>query len=127
MAIKHEKPEVGQILYSLNVGNAARRSEQNLTPVEVVKVGRKYFTCKPEGGSRYSETQYHLDDWTEKSDYSVNSVLFTSPQEWEDEKESIQICKKIWKAFEYGKNVEKLSISDLRLIENVLDRNTIED
>ena len=40
------KPVVGQVLYSLNVGNAARNCGQVLTPVTVVSVGRKYFKVK---------------------------------------------------------------------------------
>lgn len=38
-------PQVGQTLYSLNIGNAARNCEQKLKPVIVRKVGRKYFEC----------------------------------------------------------------------------------
>ncbi len=56
------KPAVGQVLYSLNVGNAARGRERVLTPVVVIKVGRKYFTCRPEGKDSWADVQYHLSD-----------------------------------------------------------------
>lgn len=39
------KPKLGDILYSLNINNAARNVKQELTEVTVTKVGRKYFTC----------------------------------------------------------------------------------
>jgi len=81
------KPVVGQTLYSLNVGNAARKTEQKLTPVIVTKVGRKYFTT----GEGWNSCQYHLDDWCEKNEYSATSVVYESPQCWEDEKDCMII------------------------------------
>jgi hypothetical protein len=115
-----EKPKVGQTLYSLNVGNAARGVQQKLTPVKVIKVGRKYFTCRPEGGSRWLEMQYYLDRWNEKSDYSANSVLYSNPQEWEDEKEAAEICHFIYKFFNYGLNRTNVPLETLRKIKEML-------
>ena len=94
-------PTIGQTLYSLNVGNAARRIPQTLKPVVVTKVGRKYFTV----GEGWRATEYHLHDWREKSDYMANSRLYASEQEYADEKETSEICGRIAKAFEHGKNI----------------------
>lgn len=110
-------PTVGQRLFSLNVGNYARNTEQKLTPVIVSKVGRKYFTCKRE--DYHLETQYHLEDWREKTEYCVNSALYESEQAWEDEKEAAQLCKQIHQAFEYGRN-PNLPVSTLRQIAALL-------
>ena len=115
-----KKPEVGQTLYSLNVGNAARRRPQILTPVVVTKVGRKYFTCKPEVGNKWQEVQYHLDGWYEKTDCIPDSVLYINPQEWEDVNETNRICNMIGNAFRYGHNKSKLSLQQLRAIEQVI-------
>lgn len=105
-------PKIGDILYSLNVGNMAMHTEQKLTPVTVTKVGRKYFTCT----SRYGEeTAYNLSDWSEKeTEYIANTLLYKTKQEWEDEKEMAKICKHLYEAFEYGNNNLKIPLEKLR-------------
>ena len=110
-----DKPKVGDILYSLNVGNAARNTEQVLTPVEVTKVGRKYFYA----GEGWRETQYHIDDWCENTNYSARSLLYKTEQEWYDEKESTAICRYISKSFDYSRNKLGLSLDQLRRIEAI--------
>jgi len=114
-----EKPKVGQTLYSLNVGNAAIRTEQKLTPVKVIKVGRKYFTCCPEGGSRWQETQYYIDGWHEKYVYSRQSVLYSSPQEWKDEKEAAEIFRFLHHFFSFWFNQDNVSLETLRKIKGL--------
>lgn len=113
-----EKPKVGQILYSLNVENAARGREQVLTPVKVVKVGRKYFTCK-ENGSPW-KTQYHIDGWREKTDYPPNSKLYRNPQEWEDEKQSDTLLNGIRIAFRLWSG-KKYTLDQLRRIKEIME------
>ena len=109
-------PKVGQTVYSLNVGNAARHNEQVLTPVVVTKVGRKYFTV----GEGWRATQFHISDWSEKTEYSPCAALYESEQEWLDEKESGDLCREIARAFEYGKNSRDLPLSSLREIGKIL-------
>ncbi len=90
MMIPRPTLAVGQTLYDLNVGNAARNCEQKLTKVLVTKVGRTYFYCA-EVGSRF-ETAYHLDDWREKSGgYASTHYLYASEQEWRDEVEATKL------------------------------------
>lgn len=107
------KPKVGQIIYSLNVGNDVRGCEQVLTPMIVSKVGRKYFTCDPEGCNW--GTQFYLDDWREKSEYTSNHCLYENKQEvkkWEDEKikdELIRIIKVQFNYYnKYGIDLDKV-------------------
>lgn len=116
------KPKVGQILYSLNIGNAAKNHEQKLTKVEVTKVGRKYFTCKLDKTS-YWETKYYIDTWHERTDYIADSCLYETPQEWKDESEAKKICQRIFHAFEYGHNKQGITLSDLRKIEEIIEEN----
>src|ERR1017187_3968452 len=80
------KPVVGQTLYSLNVGNAARNRPQALTTVVVTSVGRKFFTTQVEG-RKYSETKYRLDNWSEVTHYIPDTHLYLCEQDWIDEKE----------------------------------------
>lgn len=122
--MNRDKPKVGQILYSLNVGNAARHCKQKLTKVIVTKVGRKYFSCKDAGyaDNRGRETQYHLSNWREKTEYCIDSALYVSRREWEDEKEAIAICHMIGQeAFRYGRNKFSLSLETLREIKRLID------
>jgi hypothetical protein len=113
-----EKPKLGQTLYSLNIGYAARNREQKLTPVVVTKVGRKYFTCTKDG-STYG-TQYRLDDWGEKEEVRRHSKVYSSMKGWEDERDAGKICKKISDAFLYGGNRLKLPVDILRQIDSLI-------
>jgi CRISPR/Cas system-associated protein Cas10 (large subunit of type III CRISPR-Cas system) len=116
MAVR-QKPTVGQIVYSLNVGNAARRTEQVLTKKVVTSVGRKYFKIRRlEDTSALSETSYSIDGWHEKCDTCANSSLYESEQEWLDEREASNLCKVIGAAFEYGRNQKSIPLDKLRSI-----------
>lgn len=114
-------PKVGEVLYSLNVGNAARRVEQKLTPVTVTKVGRKYF----ETGSGYRPDRYHISDWRqENGGFSATSCLYESEQAWEDEKESVQIIVKIRDLFN-GFGGPKYSLDQLRRIKTIIEEGNV--
>lgn len=109
------KPIVGETLYSLNVGNAARDSEQVLTPVKVKSVGRRYFTVIGKYGW---EKKYYLDTWGEVSDYRADSCLYETEKEWKDEKEATDLHRKIKEHFVYKK---RLSLEQLRAINKIME------
>lgn len=116
-----DKPKVGQKLYSLNVGNAVSKwCPQELTEVEVKKVGTKYFYCGKPGFDGGRETQYYLDIWKEKGAYSPTSRLYETAKEWEEEVEARTISRVITDAFKYGRNRRGLSIEKLRRIADIL-------
>ena len=109
------KPVVGEILFSLNVGNSSRHTPQVLKPVKVCKIGRKYFsTHSPD--CDWLKTQFRLSDWTEHTEYSGNSRLYETEQEWEDEKEARKLNEKIHLKFRYATSNSNLSIETLRKI-----------
>ena len=114
------KPEIGQQLFSLNIGNAARNVEQKLTPVEVVKVGRKFFTCK--GTGRGNETQYHIDNWVENTEYCASSKLYENEQSWLDEKERRDLYDKIRDAFNHFRGSKDYTLEQLREIGEIIAR-----
>ena len=116
--IREMKPEIGQQLFSLNIGNAARIREQELTAVEVVKVGRKYFTCKVVG--RSCETQYLLDDWTEDTQYCASSKLYADEQSYYDEKERSGLYSKIRDAFDLYRGNKHYTLIQLREIAEII-------
>ena len=110
-------PKVGQILYSLNVGNASHRKEQKLTPVVVTKVGRKYFTCERVEGVWKDTTEYYLDDWAHRSNYTASSYLYVSEQEWFDEKEAYELRNELLSKM----HDKKLNLEQLRAVKNILE------
>jgi len=81
-----EKPKVGQIIYSVNMGNAARYSPKVLTEYEVVKVGRKYFSIEKADGQGWP-IQFRLDTWQQNTEYSSDHNLYETREEYELEKE----------------------------------------
>ena len=111
------KPILGETLYSLEAGNAARGNKSpKLTPVKVVKVGRKFFDCEGSEGS-YTNKTYHLDTWYQKTDYLANSQLFETIQEHMDQKERAELIFNIRWCFNSGSNVtEQISLENLRKI-----------
>lgn len=111
-------PVVGQTVWSLNVGNAARHREQKLTPTVVRKVGRKYFECSPETSPNW-RTTFHLDTWREKTDYCVDQNLYASPQDWEDERERYETSRLIGKAFDTWSN-KRFTLPQLRAAKEAL-------
>lgn len=116
-----KKPTVGQTLYSLNVGNAARGREQKLTPVVVTKIGRKYFTAIKDPDGFPIERPYRLDTWMENSNYAANEKLYETEQEWKDEKEARALSKTIGAAFECGRNKTEISLPWLRKIMAIIE------
>lgn len=113
------KPIIGETLYSLNIGNAAGRGrEQKLTPMIVYSVGRKYFTLKHPDWNRFVE--FHIDTWRQKTELCEDHQLYETEQQWLDEKEAATICQTIRNSFEYGHNVKKLPLTDLRKINEIL-------
>lgn len=110
------KPYVGQVLFSLNIGNAARWKPSVLTAVIVRSVGRKYFLCSPNEHPR-AETKYRIADWSEETGgYSATSHLYAHAKEWEDERECSELSKVIFSAFEYGSNKHGIPLEVLRQI-----------
>lgn len=114
-----KKPKVGQTLYSLNTGNAARNCEQKLTPVNVSRVGRKYFYCIQGDSAR--ETKYKLEDWKESTNYCCDSVLYESRQEREDEEERTRLKDKAREYFGAFGARKPVTLEKLRKIVKILE------
>ena len=114
------KPIVGETLYSLNIGNAVRLREQVLTPVKVLSVGRKYFKCAADGWE-HSPTEYRLENWVQRTEYSADSQLFESERAWIDEKEASDLHKRIVAAFSLYPRRELIPLEKLRAINSILE------
>lgn len=115
------KPVLGEKLWDLNVGNAARRGmPQVLTPVTVTKIGRKYFTCK-DADEWGREIDYHIETWEQKTEYCVDHRLYEAKEEYLDQKEGQEITKQISETFHWRKS-HNLSLGQLRAIKAILDQ-----
>ena len=125
MEVEKEEPKIDQVLYSLNIGNAARNCKQILKPVRVIKIGRKYFTViRVEKCWSAHRHQYRLDDWQEHTIHPKNSKLYRSEQEWEDEKESETLSDKIRAVFgNWG--IPNLTLSQLKDIMEIMKNESL--
>lgn len=112
------KPVVGQTVWSLKVGNAARNRKQELTPLIVRSVGKKYFKCSPEVWPNNLVT-FHLDTWREKTNYSADHELYANPQDWEDKRECNEISSLIGKAFNMW-STTRFTLTQLRAAKEAL-------
>lgn len=117
------KPVVGEKLFSLNIGNAARDRDQTLTPVMVTKVGTKYFSVKEVGREdSYFETRFKIENWEENTQFPKTQKLYESAEEFENEKLEYNICRDLHEAFEYGNNKYNVDLNVLILFRNHLLR-----
>ncbi len=117
-----KKPEVGQMMYAVNIGNNARYQEQKARRVQVISVGRKYVKAIPPELSAHPHmaVEYHIDTGFEKTEYSVRWKLYESEQAWADEKEAKEISEKIGKLFSrFGK--PPVSLEALRAVKAALN------
>lgn len=119
------KPTVGQTLWMLNVGNAARRDPQALTPVVVEKVGRKWFTVNIKGSrSRYDSERFSLDGWEQDNGgHVVNYTLYTCPNDWQMEQEAKNLWNRIRAVTDHYTR-PRLSLTCLRGIVALIDKET---
>ena len=86
----------------------------------MVKVGRKYFEVRLFG---YLTTiKFSLDGWLEVSDYSAGYKLYSTPQEWEDEKELKKLRKKLFDIFAYSYDQTELPLECLREIDAIITK-----
>lgn len=107
-------------MFSLNIGNAARGCAQELKPVVVKSVGRKYFQVESAIGEWIGATEFNLEDWREHSNYSASAMLYSSEQEWRDEKDAKHIFDKIRTEFSSWTPPKHILLSDLRAIAEIL-------
>lgn len=114
--MKKKTVAVGQTVYSLPIGNAARRGEQVLTPRVVTKVGRKYFYYE-----RYSyQVKISLDDFCDYAgEYTSTVKVYLSEQEWVDEGVATKLLEEVRRKVGM-RCTENLTIGQLNTILDIL-------
>lgn len=123
------KIQVGQTVYSLAIGNDARRNSKvrELTEYEVSKVGRKYFYIIREG-MYWRPVKFLLKDLSEVSEYCSNHRLFLSIDEYNDWCKRQDLSARIKSAFGRFASITRiLTIEDMELILEITDRAQMAD
>ena len=113
------KLKVGQIIWTLNVNDAARRREQILTEREITKVGSKYFYFK-EG---HREVKFHIETLREVSNYTSNYTIYLNDQDYYDQKHRYELLSKIKGKLETRYEVDGISLEKLGMIADILEVN----
>ena len=121
-------PKVGDRMFDKAIGNEARRSQGlQITEVEVVKVGRKYFVCQSldrVGTPIYKHTdiEYYIERgaYKQNTEYCQNHALYQSRQDIIDESEAISI-RDYLRAFFGSYGIPTLSLDALRKIKTVIE------
>lgn len=107
-----KKPKVGQILY------LKKDHEDELIPIEVTKVGRKYFYASRDIEYSFYEHKYNLSNWV-FSDWPYSGKVYESKQAYEDEKELFQLHKKLYQLFQRAPG--DFSLDQLKRVDAILD------
>ena len=110
------KPKVGDILYQL----PTRNKDAKLVQVQVVKVGRKYFSVcrvgeKPE---RWRMDEYEIETWAERTNLSASTTIYASEQEYHDSQEVWRLEQAMRVAF-CGWGRLKFTLDQLNRIESI--------
>ena len=115
--MKKKTVEVGQTVYSLPIGNAARRGTQELTPHIVTKVGRKYFYYE-----QYSrDVKISLEDFCEYAgEYTSSAKVYLSEQEWADDKVAYKLLEEVQRRLGM-RSSKDLTITQLNTILSILE------
>ena len=112
------KPKVGDVLYE----SPTRNKDAKLIPVQVIKVGRKYFSvCRiGERPEKWRMTEHDIQTWLEKtSGWTSQTILYASEQEYLDEVEFMRIARLMREVF-CGYSRLRLSLEQLRRIEAIV-------
>lgn len=115
------RPVLGQTLYALNINNNARSQPQELRPVQVLSVGRKYFKAVP---VEYIDRpgmaiEYELNGWRERTQYTPNWRLYASEKEWHDERDGEAMMQDIRRALT-GFGVSRFPVDVIRQVHALL-------
>lgn len=114
-------PVVGQLIFSRRIGNSYKKNNaESLIPFRVNRVGRKYFYAGPVDGEPWQDLKYHVEGWSQVSNYSPDSVLYVTMDEWRDEVETEKIISRMREAFSYGGHGNRLSLTRLKKIDELI-------
>ena len=113
------KPEVGQIVFEEVNGR--------LEPVEVTKVGRKYFYCQTAGQIEYGQkpdkdNAFEIATWRGSGDhYRGGKIVYESKQAYEDEVLWDNLRQEFRDFFDWKRNCKNLTLDQLKRIKAIIE------
>lgn len=117
----NEKLKVGHKGLIKTTGNLIRGNrEPEIHECEIIKIGRKYFTISFSEFSFYEKLQFHIDDFTQKTDYSPDYLFYFDEQHLKDTEEKEKLDYELRKHFSYYKE-SKFSLEQLRAIKKIIE------
>lgn len=112
----------GQKAYIWLINDAARskKPEECLKETIITSIGRKYINT-PYITFKESETDYWYGGMEEKTNYSVDYILFATKEQALEAIEQTELIQQIRKIG--FKDIQKLSITELKNLYNLLNKN----
>ena len=114
-----KKPEVGQIVFEKVSGR--------LEPVEITKVGHKYFYCQTAGEIEYGQTpgidnSFKIDTWRGSGDHCrYNQVVYESKQAYRDDALWDNLRQEFRDFFDWKRNCKNLTLEQLKRIKAIIE------
>ena len=112
------KPTVGEILIAVKPERRYREREE--LRAEVIKVGRKYFTCRMGGITK----QFNIDTWRRSepnAHANFPTYLYRTEQEMRDTEDHGKLSHDLSRELNYHSDWAKLSLAQLREIKRIID------
>jgi hypothetical protein len=114
-----DKPKVGDELFLVDVGNAARNGRGSQRKCVVSKVGRKYFDVTY-GDRCPSTVTFVIATRHQKTEYCANAALYDSEQHWADSVLADKLGRKIADSFRYSCG-SSFTLDQLRKVAEILE------
>lgn len=111
----------GKVVYLIPTGNNARYNNKT-KKATVIKVAKVFITIRFEGWDTESKLRYNGNELD--GGYNSGYLLFETEDEIEDLKEISEISKKISSHYRYCSDYQKLSLSKLKQLVEILDLKT---
>lgn len=104
-------------MYAVNVGNLAWRTESVATPMQVLSVGIKYFTCGT--GKERIPKKFSIATWRQVINHSPEWVLYETEQVWIDKDRAEKLWTSIGAVF-LGYGRRPLGLAALEKINTII-------
>ena len=114
-----KKPEVGQIVYYFG--------SRGLDPIEVTKLGRKYFYCQNAGEIEYGQkpgidNAFEIATWRGSGDHCrYDQVVYESKQAYRDDALRDNLRREFRNFFDWKRNCENLTLDQLKRIKAIIE------
>lgn len=121
--------KINQSVWIKLTGNAKRFKKEEESLVQewkITQIGRKYIYAKKDENSlevAFYKSNSVLDDvWIEKTEYSIDYILYATYQDYLDTEEAERISSELYNFFQHN-GLRELSLYQLREIQKIINNN----